>query len=109
MRLRFIIGTVADFAELGIDTAGCRTTVPPVVIEGEEPPEYIEKVLMHQENLTDAQFDAIITAIGQGKSFMQKSNLNVELTEMLTSTVWNTEGTSQIDELEDLLIEEMGL
>lgn len=97
MRLRFIIGNVADFTELGVDTTGCRTSV-----DGTQ-------VLMHQENLTDEQFDAIIAAIGQGKPFVQKSNLNVELDEILSTTVWTTEGTSQVEELENLLIEEMGL
>jgi len=87
MRLRFIIGFVADFAELGIDTTGCRLSIPAFDAEGV----IIEdsKALVHQENLTDEQFDSVISAIGEGKPFIQRSNDNADFMTMLGTEIWS--------------------
>lgn len=72
MRLRFVIGNVADFETLGIDISTCRKS-----IDG-------TKTLIHQEFISDEQFEACIEA----DKFEFKSGANLET--MLQSDEWNT-------------------
>jgi len=76
-RLRFIIGNITDFRDLGIDQGSCRTS-----IDG-------TKMIIHQEELTDDQFDAILSARDEGKLFDFMSADNPALTTLLESVEWS--------------------
>lgn len=72
MRLRYIIGTVTDFASIGIDVTTERKS-----IDG-------TKTFIHQESLSDEQFDAVLEA---GK-FEFMSNTNPVFIAMINGPEW---------------------
>ena len=76
MRLRYIIGMAADFEELGIDVSGCRKSLDET------------KTFIHQELLSDIQFNAVIEAKLGGKEFTFMSGDNADFIAMLMSEAW---------------------
>lgn len=78
-RLRFCIGTVLDFADAGIQSDGHRISTDGT------------KMVVHQEDLTDGQFDAILNAIDAGKPFVFLSADNQTFISMMTSPEWTAQ------------------
>ena len=78
-RLRFIIGSIADFQDLGIDTSGCRQS-----LDGTQ-------TMIHQELVEDTDFNNIIDSKMDGKSFSFMSNDSEQFNALMNGEDWSGE------------------